>query len=97
MRSDDNACCVGVVGAACSMHGREKRFIHTLVGKSEGKKSLEKPKRRRENDSEVELQEKRWECVNWINLIPRRVQMEGFCEHGNKLESSKRVSNFLTI
>lgn len=32
--------CVGVVGAACSMHGNK-------IGKSEGKKPLEERKRRR--------------------------------------------------
>jgi hypothetical protein len=42
--------------------------------KSEGKKPLGRPRRKREDNIRTNLRKIRWECVNWINLARNRDQ-----------------------
>jgi hypothetical protein len=43
-----------------------------LVGKSEGKRTLVRPRRRWEDDIRMDLQEVGCECVDWIGLAQDR-------------------------
>jgi hypothetical protein len=43
-----------------------------LVGKPEGKKPLGRPRRRRENNIKMSLQEVKCGCVDWIELAQYR-------------------------
>jgi hypothetical protein len=45
-----------------------------LVGKPEGKRSLERPRRRWEDNIRMELMEIGWEYVDWIHLAQGRDQ-----------------------
>jgi hypothetical protein len=48
------------MGIACSMHGGEEECIQVLVGKTEGKRPLGRPRRRWENNIEMDLGEIGW-------------------------------------
>jgi hypothetical protein len=53
----------------------EKRNAYTiLVGKSEGKRPLERPRRRREDSIKMDLREIEWGCMDWIDLGQDRDQ-----------------------
>jgi hypothetical protein len=43
-----------------------------LVGKPEGKRSLERQRRRWVNDFKIDLREIGWDSMNWIDLDPDR-------------------------
>jgi hypothetical protein len=52
---------------------REKRNAYRLlVGKSEGKRQLERPRRRWEDNSRIDLGEVGWSDVDWIGLAQDR-------------------------
>ena len=51
----------------------EGRCMHrVLVGKSEGKRPLERPRRRWEDNIKVDLQEVGWGCGDWMELAQDR-------------------------
>jgi len=51
----------------------EGRGLHrVLVGKSEGKRPLEKPRRRREDNIKIDLQEVGAGCEDWMELSQDR-------------------------
>ena len=50
----------------------EGRGVHRfLVGKPEGKRPLGKPRRRREDNIKMDLQELGW-CGDWVELVQDR-------------------------
>jgi len=49
-----------------------KNAYNMLVGSSEGKRPLEKPKHRWEDNSRKDLREIVWEGVDWIHLAQDR-------------------------
>jgi hypothetical protein len=53
-------------GIACN--GERRRAYRILVGKREGKRLLEEPRRRWEDNIKVDLQEMEYESVGWIDL-----------------------------
>ena len=57
---------------ACSAYGGEERRIQILVGKPEGKMQLGRPRRRMENNIEMDLQEVRCGSMDWIELAEDR-------------------------
>jgi hypothetical protein len=60
------------MGGACSAYG-ERRGIHrVLVGKSEGKRSLGRPKCRWEDNINLEIQEVKCGGMDWIDLAQDR-------------------------
>jgi hypothetical protein len=63
-----------------------------LVGKPEGNRPVERPRRRRENNIEICLREIGWGGVDWFHLSQDRV----FCEHGNEPPGSIRWWEILT-
>jgi len=49
---------------------REMKNTYTiLIGKSEGKIPLGRPRRRREDNIIMDLRETKWEVVDWIHLV----------------------------
>ena len=59
------------MGGACSMYGGEVNY-RALVGKPEGKRSLGRPRPRWEGNSQIDLHEVGWGCMDWIELTQVR-------------------------
>jgi hypothetical protein len=63
------------LGGACSTHVGEMRSAYSIsVGKPEGKMSLRRSRRRRDDNIRMNLREIRWEVVELINLPQGRDQ-----------------------
>jgi hypothetical protein len=62
------------IGRACSTHGEKRNACRILVGKPDGKRPLERPRRRREDDIRIDLIEIGWGGVDWIDLTTDRDQ-----------------------
>jgi len=54
------------------MHGRDKKYVHNLVGKPEGKRALGRSRRRWEDKSRMGIREIGWEVLDWIHLAQGR-------------------------
>jgi hypothetical protein len=52
--------------------GKDRKVYRVLVGKPEGKRSLGRPKRRRENGIRMDLREVGWAGVELIQLCQNR-------------------------
>jgi hypothetical protein len=61
------------VGETCGTHGG-RGVYRVLVGKPEGKRSLERPRRRWEDNIKMDLREIRIGGANWIRLAQDSVQ-----------------------
>jgi hypothetical protein len=48
------------VGGTCGTHEREEKVYKVLVGKTEGKRPLVRPRSRRENGIRMDLRETGW-------------------------------------
>ena len=66
-----------------------------LMGKPEGKRPLERPRRRWENNIKMDLQEVECEGMDWIGLAQDGVRWRGTCECGNELLGSIKCRDFL--
>jgi hypothetical protein len=79
----------------CSAVGVVGRGVYTvLVGKAEGKRQLERPRRRWENIIKANLQEVRFGVMDWIELT-KDSQVAGNCGFGNKLSDFIKCWEFL--
>jgi hypothetical protein len=58
--------------------GEERGVYRVLVGKPEGKRPLERPRRRWEDNIKTDLRETGIDGVNWIRLAQDRVQWRAF-------------------
>jgi hypothetical protein len=63
-----------VVGRACGTHGRwgGRNVYRVLVGKTEGKSPLERPRRKWEDGIKMDLREIGWGGVEWIQVAQDR-------------------------
>ena len=52
--------------------GKGKGVYRVLVGKPEGKRPLERPRRRLEDNIKIDLQEVRGGCGDWMDLAQDR-------------------------
>jgi hypothetical protein len=52
--------------------GEGRNVYRVLVGKPEGKRPLERPRRRWGDGIKMDLEEIGWVCVEWIHLAPVR-------------------------
>jgi hypothetical protein len=60
------------MGCECSVYGEEKGVYRVLVGKPEGKRPLERPRRRWEDNIKTDIQEVGCGDMNWIGLAQDR-------------------------
>jgi hypothetical protein len=75
----------------------EKSCIYrVLVGKTEGKRSLGRPRRRWEDNIKMELQDVGWGGIEWIDLTLDRNKWGAFSNAVMNLRFSKIAGNFLT-
>jgi hypothetical protein len=58
--------------------GEGKGFYRALVGKTEGKRPPERPRRRWEDNIKVDLREIEIDGANWIRLAQDRFQRRAF-------------------
>jgi hypothetical protein len=59
---------------ACSTNGEKRNAYRILVGKPEGRRSLERPRRRWVDNIKVDLREVGWGGMDWIDLPQDRDQ-----------------------
>jgi hypothetical protein len=71
------------VGWTCGTHGRG--VFRVLVGRPEGKRPLERPRRRWEYNIKMDLGEIGIDGTNWIRLVQDRVQWRAFVNTVMKL------------
>jgi hypothetical protein len=62
------------MGRACSTHGAKRTVYRLLVGKPEGNRPLEKPRRRWEDNIKMDVREIGWGSMYWIDLAQDRDQ-----------------------
>jgi len=60
------------MGGVCSAYGGGERCIKVLMGKSEGRRPLGRPRRRREDNIRMDLREVGCGCVDWTELAQDR-------------------------
>jgi hypothetical protein len=66
------------VGEICGMHGEGRGVYRVLIGRSEGKRPVGRPRRRWEDNIKVDLREIGIDGANWIRLAQDRVQWRTF-------------------
>jgi hypothetical protein len=75
--------------------GEWRGVYRVLVRRTEGKRPLGRPRRRWEDNINMDLREIGIDGSNWIQLAQDRVQWRGFCEHGGEPSGSiKKQDNF---
>ncbi|KAJ4433135.1 hypothetical protein ANN_15392 [Periplaneta americana] len=74
--------------------GESINAYRVLVGRSEGKRPLGRPRRRWEDNIKMDLREVGYDDRDWINLPQDRDQWWALCEGGNEPSGSlKAISN----
>jgi hypothetical protein len=66
------------VGGTCGKHGERRGVYMVLVERPEGKRPLERPRRRWEDNIKMDLREIGIDGANWIRLAQGRVQWRAF-------------------
>jgi hypothetical protein len=64
------------MGRACSTHGKKRTEHRVLVGKSEGKRAVARPRHRWDDKTEIDLREVGWGGVDWVHLVEDREQRQ---------------------
>jgi hypothetical protein len=80
---------------ACSAHGEDEKCVQILVGKPEGKRPLGRPKRRRDDNIEMDLKEIGLNDVNWIHVAQDRGQWRALVNTVMNLRVPQKTGNFL--
>jgi len=75
--------------------GERKGVYRVLVGKPEGKRPLERPRGRWEDNIKMDLQEVGCGGMDWIELAQDRGQVAGTCEGGNEPSGCIKCGEFL--
>jgi hypothetical protein len=60
------------MGEACSTYGERRGVYRVLIGKPEGKGPLGRPRRRWEDNIQMDLQEVECGGMDWIDLVRDR-------------------------
>ena len=60
------------MGRACGAYGGDREVHRVLVGKPEGKRPLGRPRRRWEDNINMDLQEVGWVRGDWMELAQDR-------------------------
>jgi hypothetical protein len=75
--------------------GEKRGICMVLVGKSEGKRPLGRPRRRWENNIKMDLQEVACGVMDWMELVQDRGNLIGTCECSNERSVSIKYGEFL--
>ena len=75
--------------------GERRGVYRVLVGKSEGKRPLGRPRHRWEDNIKMDLQEVVCGDMDWIELAQDKGQMAITCECGNEPSGSIKCGEFL--
>jgi hypothetical protein len=62
------------MGRACSTHGEDKEAYKVLVGKTEGRRPLGRPRCKWDDNMKIDLREIGWGGMVWIDLTQDRDQ-----------------------
>jgi hypothetical protein len=81
------------VDKACITYGGEERYIHGFGGETWGKETLGRPRRRRDDNIKMDLQEVR--CGAWTDSISGYEQVAGTCGCVNEPLGSTIFVEFL--
>ena len=84
------------MGGECSMYGERRGACRILVGKTEGKRPLGRPRRRLENKIKMDLQEVGCGDMGWIDLAHDKNRYKAFVNSVMDPRGPKRARNFLT-
>jgi hypothetical protein len=80
------------MGRARSADGEERGVYRALVGKTEGKRPLRRPRRRWEDNIKIDLQEVGlWTGLSWLRIET----VAGTCASGNVRSGSIKCGEFL--
>jgi hypothetical protein len=74
--------------------GEGRGVYRVLVGRPEGKRPLEKPRRMWEDNIKMDLREVRIDGTNWIRLAQDRVQWRSFVSTVMNLQSSIQKAGY---
>jgi hypothetical protein len=66
------------MGRACSTNGEKRKAYRILVGNTEGKRPLGRPRRRWAGNIKMDLREIGWNGIGWIDLAQDRDQWGAF-------------------
>jgi hypothetical protein len=72
-------------------HGYKKNAYRVLMEKLEGQGTLQRPRRRWENNTKIDLKVMGWKGGDWINGF-HYAHVAGSCGHGNELSGFHRMS-----
>jgi hypothetical protein len=77
------------------MHGEKRNKYRILLGKSEGKRPLGRPRCRWEDNIKIDLRDIGWGGMDWIDLAQDRDQWRAFVNKVMNLGCHKILGIFL--
>ena len=83
------------MGGACSTYGGKQSAYGVLVEKPEGKRKLERARRRWKNNIKMDFHELGCQAVDWIDLAQRRNKRRDFVNAVMNFRVSQNADNFL--
>jgi hypothetical protein len=81
---------------ACSTCGDKRNAYGMLMGKSEGKSSLGRPRRRWVDNINMDLREIGWSGIDWIDLAQNRDQWRALVSTVMNFQVPLNVGKFLS-
>jgi hypothetical protein len=78
------------------LHGGEENAYRILVGKPEGKRPLERLRRRWEDNIKMDLREIEWGDMDWSDLAQDRDQWRALMNTVMNLRVPQNVGKFLS-
>jgi hypothetical protein len=82
------------MGRTFSTNGEKWNVYRTLVGKSDGKRPLGRPRSRWVDNIKMDLREIGWDVVDWIDLAQDRDQNLRVLSNAAKFLSSYTIDSF---